>query len=211
MSGTTRLATGDAVPVEAALGDGAVDQHPQAKVYDQAGGVLATINLVHMAAGIYRPATPYTMPAVDWIAVAYIVYSDAGHTTENTGYERRTGTYPRIVPDDFKTDISGLPSADDIADQVWDETTFGHMTVDSFGAKNQRRVPSETLADYWGLTAAQETTALLTRKIATNRWQMVNNQLVFFDDDKITPLVTFDLKDAHGNPAMKDVFDRVPL
>jgi len=40
------------------------------------------------------------------------------------------------------------PSAADIADAVWDESTSEHTTADTFGAKNQNVVPSETIDDY---------------------------------------------------------------
>ncbi|HXK72603.1 MAG TPA: hypothetical protein PLQ68_07840, partial [Clostridia bacterium] len=40
------------------------------------------------------------------------------------------------------------PSAGDIADAVWDEAIADHNTGTTFGGKNQRIVPSETLNDY---------------------------------------------------------------
>jgi len=40
------------------------------------------------------------------------------------------------------------PTAAEIADAVWDEAISGHTGAGSFGAKNQRVVPSETLDDY---------------------------------------------------------------
>ncbi len=39
-------------------------------------------------------------------------------------------------------------SADDVADKVWDELIADHTTGGTFGAKNQRVVPSETVDDY---------------------------------------------------------------
>ena len=46
--------------------------------------------------------------------------------------------------------VDGLndPSASAIADAVWDEAIADHTTGTSFGGKNQKVVPSETLADY---------------------------------------------------------------
>ena len=41
----------------------------------------------------------------------------------------------------------GFPAAD-IADAVWDEVISGHTAAGSFGAKNQKVVPSETVGDY---------------------------------------------------------------
>lgn len=58
---------------------------------------------------------------------------------------------------DFKADVSNLDvavstrsshSAADVADAVWDEAIADHTTVGTFGAKNQKVVPSETIDDY---------------------------------------------------------------
>jgi len=48
-----------------------------------------------------------------------------------------------------KTDtITAAPTAASVADAVWDEAIVDHSTVGSFGAKNQKVVPSETVGDY---------------------------------------------------------------
>lgn len=51
-------------------------------------------------------------------------------------------------PAQYKADVSGLPTAGEIADSVWDEETSGHATATTFGGKNQKVVPSETINDY---------------------------------------------------------------
>ena len=40
------------------------------------------------------------------------------------------------------------PTPAAIADAVWDEAVAGHATAGTFGAKNQKAVPSETIGDY---------------------------------------------------------------
>lgn len=48
-----------------------------------------------------------------------------------------------------KTDtITAAPTAASVADAVWDEAIVDHSSVGSFGAKNQKVVPSETVGDY---------------------------------------------------------------
>lgn len=49
------------------------------------------------------------------------------------------------------------------------------------------------------------------RKMESGRWKIVANQMIFYDDDGVTPLRTFDLKDATGAPSMTSVFERVPV
>jgi len=47
-------------------------------------------------------------------------------------------------------------------------------------------------------------------KVEKNRWKIVGNQMIMYEDDGSTPLFTFNLKDAGGNPAETNVKERVP-
>ena len=49
------------------------------------------------------------------------------------------------------------------------------------------------------------------RKIETGRWKVVNNQMIFYDSDGLTPLYTFNLFDASGNPTVTSPAERVPV
>jgi hypothetical protein len=50
---------------------------------------------------------------------------------------------------DIRDNVAGsAPSAAVIADAVWDELIAGHVTAGTFGVKNQKVVPSETIGDY---------------------------------------------------------------
>lgn len=51
----------------------------------------------------------------------------------------------------------------------------------------------------------------LVRKVETGRWKIVNNQMTFYDDDGVTALLVFNLRNEAGVPAMDDVFERVPV
>lgn len=48
------------------------------------------------------------------------------------------------------------------------------------------------------------------RKIDSGRWRIVDDQLIFYDADGITPLQTFDLFGADGQPTSTAPFERVP-
>lgn len=54
-----------------------------------------------------------------------------------------------------------IPSAADIADAVWDEAIADHTAGTTFGGKNQRVVPSETLNDYKADVSGLATSAAL--------------------------------------------------
>ena len=86
MTISTLLAVGENVPVATILEDGDISQYPQAVVYDPLGTILTTLDLSHVANGMYTAS--YSMPSENLIEIVYIVYSDAGHTTENTKYGR---------------------------------------------------------------------------------------------------------------------------
>lgn len=48
------------------------------------------------------------------------------------------------------------------------------------------------------------------RKVETNKLIIQNNTLTIYDDDGVTALYTFDLKDVQGNPDQINVFRRIP-
>lgn len=64
------------------------------------------------------------------------------------------------------------PTVDEIADAVWDEAISGHTTGTSFGGKNQKVVPSETVNDYKadvsGLATPTNITAGTITTVTTN-------------------------------------------
>ena len=88
---------GDVVPISLVTADGAINQYPQAEVRDNDNNLLTTLNLAHIASGSYKPSTPYIMPDEVYLLVIYIVYSDSGHTTENTTYERDLEVFYKVL------------------------------------------------------------------------------------------------------------------
>jgi len=90
--GLTTLVSGDTIPLVLQLFDGATDQFPQAELWNLDTNVLIdTKNLVHRNEGLYSLMTEI-MPN-SRVAVTYIIYSDAGHTTENLLFERKVDTF----------------------------------------------------------------------------------------------------------------------
>lgn len=83
---------------------------------------------------------------------------------------------------------SSAPTAQQVADAVWDEVLADHTVLGSSAALIKGLV-----------------------KHAQNRWKIDNNQLTIYDDDATTPLYVFDLKDASGNPTETSPYERVPL
>ena len=94
--------------------------------------------------------------------------------------------------DDFKADVSNLDvavstrsshSAADVADAVWDEPIADHTTGTTFGGKNQKVVPSETIDDYKADVSNLDV-AVSTRSShsAADVWSVATRSLTDKDD-----------------------------
>lgn len=80
---------GETVPITLVLEDGNTAQFPQAEIYDEAGSATpTTVNLTHVANGYYRGT--YAVTTAEKQTIVFVVYSDAGHTTESSVYSRTT-------------------------------------------------------------------------------------------------------------------------
>lgn len=49
------------------------------------------------------------------------------------------------------------------------------------------------------------------RAMTAGRWKIINNQMIFFNEDNITEIARFDLKDEEGNPSSEAVFERIKV
>lgn len=66
------------------------------------------------------------------------------------------------------------------------------------------------LSDLAGTADAAALDLAFLRQMESGRWRIVDNQMIFYAEDGVTPLRAFDLKDADGNPTTTDVLERVP-
>ena len=91
-------------------------------------------------------------------------------------YSSSDGSINAVTNEDLviQTEVSIDNSA--IADAVWDEVTSGHTQVGSFGEL-----------------------MYILKQIETGNWEVVNDQMIFYDSDGTTPLYTFDL--SFQNPS----------
>lgn len=99
---------------------------------------------------------------------------------------------------------------EDISYQVWEEPTMLHMTPGSFGLEVNEIKADTTTIIMNVATAISLITTLM--KYSTNRTRIdpIAKTLTVYDNDCITPLEVFDLKDSAGNPSVIEVCDRVP-
>lgn len=100
--------------------------------------------------------------------------------------------------------------AEEISDQVWEETAVDHTTAGTTGmAVNQIKANTSTMLINEATMATLLTTLLKFERNRT-RIDMQAAQLVIYDDDCETPIATFDLRDFHGMPSVTEVCERIP-
>lgn len=96
-----------AFPLRFLAGDGSAALFPQALIYNEANTLLATVNLTHVAGGLYSGS--YTPSALGYFAAAYTAYTDNGHTTA-AAYDKEgeltevTATIPAAILDALLAD-----------------------------------------------------------------------------------------------------------
>jgi len=88
-----------------------------------------------------------------------------------------------------------------------DTVTAGNVLLRGVGFIKENLATGITL-DTDGLV--QGTDIAILKKIQTNRWKIVNNQFIIYDDDGSTPIYTFSLKNQAGDPTMETPYERVP-
>lgn len=121
----------------------------------------------------------------DAVAASYDDASSMGALLNDAGAGASAETIANAVWDEvLHTDheVSGsasvllqaasAPSAADVADAVWDEAIADHTTATTFGGKNQKVVPSETINDYkatgFSTHSAADVWSVATRVLTAN-------------------------------------------
>lgn len=64
------------------------------------------------------------------------------------------------------------------------------------------------LADVHSRVILLQDDLAIVRKVETGRWRIVDNQMIFYDDDATTQLLVFNLYDEASLPSMERVFER---
>jgi len=104
----------------------------------------------------------------------------------------------------FSASAGGVPTIDyaQIADSVWNAASATHQNSGSFGFITSQ------------LSGTLETVSSKIRSLYDmnfGRWKIVSNQMVFYKEDNVTVVATFNLFDDVGAPTMDAVFERVKV
>ena len=49
------------------------------------------------------------------------------------------------------------------------------------------------------------------KQIEAGRWKIIENQMIFYKSNGTEALITFNLKDAEGEPTETDAYERIPI
>lgn len=101
--------------------------------------------------------------------------------------------------------------AEEVSSGVWDEQASMHTQTGSTGL-----ILQQIKADTAAVVVSEATFVTLLElllKYQRNRTRinLTTAQLVIYDDDGVTPLTTFDLKDFNGMPNVQEVCEKVPV
>jgi len=123
-------------------------------------------------------------------------------------------------PDQYKANVSALAlettaqaikaKTDNLPADPASETNATTNKTEIIAAVDENEVKIDALQA--SLTAAA-TDITLIRKVETGRWRIddVTNTMIFYDNDNVTPLLTFALKDVSGLPSAVNIFERDPV
>ena len=95
------------------------------------------------------------------------------------------------------------------------DNSVGTATVNVDGLVNNHAVAyavwKEPLAQHTTISGSAAYALDVVRKIETNRWKIESNQFKIYDDDGISILYTFNLKDSGGSPTEDEPKERDPV
>jgi len=158
----TNLSIPSAADVKTALeADGSKLDHLWEMTEDDGGTRRLTTNSLEQAPSGGLDAAGVAAAVWDAVAASYDDASSMGALLNDAGAGASADTIANAVWDEvLHTDheVAGsasvllqgatAPSAADVANAVWDEAIADHTTDTTFGGKNQKVVPSETINDY---------------------------------------------------------------
>ena len=144
--------------------------------------------------------------------------------TEESPVIHTLGNYNVIVDlttsnliDTITTTGVDAPTASEIAIEVWDTIASTHLTTGTFG-QLINLIKATTDLNFTQLTQANAkldiandlVTTLL--KFSSNRTKIDNSAMTMtvYDDDGLTPIKIFDLKNFAGSPSITEVAERAP-
>ncbi|MCU0912932.1 MAG: hypothetical protein MUC88_00040 [Planctomycetes bacterium] len=183
-------AAGEIARLSLQLEDGLSNRYPRASAY-RLGSLESEVDLAHVIDGLYEGS--WIPAASDIYSVTYRVFLDAARTVEDPAYG--------IGMESWRS-INGLTGP--IADAVLREVVADHSGVPgslaAVVATLEARLTAARAASL-DLIPSISDQATLARKIMQNRLELTEgaaSNWVLYDDDSVTPLLTWDVQDKDG-------------
>ena len=122
--------------------------------------------------------------------------------------------------------VGGGPSAAEVAQTVWAAQASGNHASGSFGelvaqtntsvdliASDVATVIDAGVSSILVSQAAAQSLIETLLKYQRNRTRIDKNakQMIIYDDDTLTPIKIFDLKDSNGDPSITEIIERMPV
>ena len=160
--------------------------------------VAATANSITLAASALAIADSYVGCAI------YITTgTGAGQTRTITAYT--AGRVASVAPDwDTTPDATSVYKVLPVGRAIIDSLSIGAK------AEIQAECTDALVVTDAKIDAAQDDLDYLKQK-ESGRWKITGNQLIFYENDNVTPLRTFNLFDKEGNPTDDDPYERFPV
>lgn len=98
----------------------------------------------------------------------------------------------------------GVGTPSQVADAVWDAALGSHIASGSFGEAVGANIKIDSA------TAVSLATTLLKYQRNRTRIDTTAKTLTIYDDDDLTPITIFDLKDTGGSPSITEISERLP-
>jgi hypothetical protein len=138
----------------------------------------------------------------------YVARIDGGVALDSTGerfqavnIDLTTAGNATITPTDISTIVNG----------VWDATATNHMVPGTMGSF-QNETHADAQQTYINVTTAINLmTTLLKYERNRTRIDKSAMTLTVYDDDGITPIEVFNLRDSTGSPSVTEVCERLPV
>lgn len=134
----------------------------------------------------------------------YVVLTDAGEEMIAFGRFSTAAISPQASA------IVDATTIDQIVSGVWDQQATDHTSTGSFG-----ELVNQTKANTEGTTIALSSINALLQTLAKyernrTRIDVGAKTLTVYDDDGVTPIRVFDLKDSSGAASVTEVAERMP-
>lgn len=173
---------------------------PTIRIWEVSAGaqslVVTDASMTEVGDGFYK----YDFTTYD-ATKNYVLRSDGGVALANVD------RYEYGATEELKIDDNSVVR---VVDGVWDESTSSHLVAGSTG-----EMLSQIKADTASVAVSVVTINSLINtllKYERNRTKIDVNAktLTVFDDDCVTPLTVFSLKDSSGNASVAEVCERSP-